>query len=85
MWPTAGGGTGRILALWLHARILVGPLTSFVGRQAEIEAVAGLLERHRLVTLTGPGGAGKTRRPAQVAGDQSDRCSDGVWWLTSPR
>ena len=46
---------------------LVVPLTSFVGRRTEIEAAAGLLERHRLVTLTGPGGAGKTRLAAQVA------------------
>ena len=60
---------------------LVAPLTSFVGRQAEIEAAAGLLERHRLVTLTGPGGAGKTRLAAQVAAGQSDRHPEGVWWV----
>ena len=52
---------------------LVAPLTSFVGRHAEIEAATGLLERHRLVTLTGPGGAGKTRLAAQVAAGQADR------------
>jgi predicted ATPase/DNA-binding CsgD family transcriptional regulator len=60
---------------------LVAPLTSFVGRQPEIEAAAGLLERHRLVTLTGPGGAGKTRLAAQVAAGQSDRHPEGVWWV----
>ncbi|MFC4039868.1 LuxR C-terminal-related transcriptional regulator [Dactylosporangium siamense] len=60
---------------------LVAPLTSFVGRHTEIEAAAGLLERHRLVTLTGPGGAGKTRLAAQVAADRSDRYPDGVWWV----
>jgi len=59
----------------------VSPLTSFVGRRAEIAAAAGLLERHRLVTLTGPGGAGKTRLAAQVATSQSDRQADGVWWV----
>ncbi len=57
------------------------PLTSFVGRHAELGAVAGLLDRHRLVTLTGPGGAGKTRLAAQAATGRSDRHPDGVWWV----
>ncbi|WP_433297485.1 helix-turn-helix transcriptional regulator [Actinoplanes sp. CA-030573] len=60
---------------------LVAPLTSFVGRHTEIEAATGLLERHRLVTLTGPGGAGKTRLAAQVAAGRADRHPDGVWWV----
>jgi predicted ATPase len=60
---------------------LVAPLTSFVGRHTEIEAAAGLLEGHRLVTLTGPGGAGKTRLAAQVAAGRSDRYPEGVWWV----
>jgi predicted ATPase/DNA-binding CsgD family transcriptional regulator len=60
---------------------LVAPLTSFVGRHTEIEAVAGLLEHHRLVTLTGPGGAGKTRLAVQVAAGRSDRHPEGVWWV----
>ena len=60
---------------------LVAPLTSFVGRHTELEAAARLLERHRLVTLTGPGGAGKTRLAAQVAAGQADRYPDGVWWV----
>ena len=60
---------------------LVAPLTSFVGRHADIEAAAGLLERHRLVTLTGPGGAGKTRLAARVAAGQADGYPEGVWWV----
>jgi hypothetical protein len=54
------GSTGE-QAVAAPARVLnnlVAPLTSFVGRHTELEAAAGLLERHRLVTLTGPGGAG---------------------------
>jgi predicted ATPase len=41
-------------------------LTSFIGRSTEIETAALLLARHRLVTLTGPGGAGKTRLAGEV-------------------
>jgi predicted ATPase/DNA-binding CsgD family transcriptional regulator len=60
---------------------LVVQLTSFIGRSTEIETAAGLLARHRLVTLTGPGGAGKTRLAGEVAADQADRHPDGVWWV----
>lgn len=56
-------------------------LTSFVGRGAEIDMTTGLLARHRLVTLTGPGGAGKTRLAARVAAGQGHRCPDGLWWV----
>ena len=56
-------------------------LTSFIGRSTEIETAAGLLARHRLVTLTGPGGAGKTRLAGEVAADQADRHPGGVWWV----
>ncbi|HET6529015.1 MAG TPA: LuxR C-terminal-related transcriptional regulator [Actinoplanes sp.] len=56
------------------------PLTSFVGRRAEIELAEALLARHRLVMVTGPGGAGKTRLAAHLADVQRDRYPDGVWW-----
>jgi predicted ATPase len=56
-------------------------LTSFVGRRAEIEMADALLARHRLVTVTGPGGAGKTRLAARVADGQGERCPDGIWWV----
>jgi predicted ATPase len=54
-------------------------LTSFVGRAAEVAEVAGLLDRYRLVTVTGPGGAGKTRLAAEVARQVAGRFADGVW------
>ncbi|WP_182897638.1 BTAD domain-containing putative transcriptional regulator [Microbispora sp. H10830] len=48
------------------------PLTSFVGRDEEVAEVAGLLRVARLVTLLGPGGVGKTRLSAEVAGVAAD-------------
>jgi predicted ATPase/class 3 adenylate cyclase/DNA-binding CsgD family transcriptional regulator len=54
-------------------------LTSFVGRAGPVRQVAGLLEQGRLVTVTGPGGAGKTRLAAEVARRVAGRFADGVW------
>ncbi|MGH2352814.1 MAG: ATP-binding protein, partial [Chloroflexota bacterium] len=54
-------------------------LTSFVGRERELPAVRDLLAEHRLVTLTGPGGTGKTRLALQVAADVLPAYPDGVW------
>jgi predicted ATPase/DNA-binding CsgD family transcriptional regulator len=54
-------------------------LTSFIGRDGPLREVAALLEQHRLVTVTGPGGAGKTRLASQVAERVADRFADGAW------
>ena len=54
-------------------------LTSFVGRAGPVREVAGLLEEHRLVTVTGPGGVGKTRLAGQVARAVAGRFADGAW------
>jgi predicted ATPase/DNA-binding SARP family transcriptional activator len=54
-------------------------LTSFVGRDAELAQVAGLLGAHRLITLTGPGGAGKTRLAVEAARAELPAVPDGVW------
>ncbi|MGW0591192.1 BTAD domain-containing putative transcriptional regulator [Streptosporangium sp. NPDC002607] len=54
-------------------------LTSFVGRAAEVRRVGALLEEGRLVTLVGPGGAGKTRLATTVAGRIAERRPGGVW------
>jgi ABC-type lipoprotein export system ATPase subunit len=54
-------------------------LTSFIGREEAVREVAGLLEECRLVTVTGPGGVGKTRLVGQVAGLVAGRFTDGAW------
>ena len=54
-------------------------LTSFVGRESELEEVGGLVASRRLVTLTGVGGGGKTRLATQAAERGSESWRDGVW------
>jgi predicted ATPase/DNA-binding SARP family transcriptional activator len=54
-------------------------LTSFVGRDGDVAAVAGLLAGHRLVTLTGAGGSGKTRLATETARSMLDELPDGAW------
>jgi predicted ATPase/class 3 adenylate cyclase len=54
-------------------------LTSFVGRATEIEALKKLVGEHRLVTVTGSGGCGKTRLTIEVAGELLPAFAHGVW------
>jgi predicted ATPase/class 3 adenylate cyclase len=54
-------------------------LTSFVGREREMAEANRLLSQSRLLTVTGPGGTGKTRLSLQVAADLLDAFEDGVW------
>jgi predicted ATPase/class 3 adenylate cyclase len=54
-------------------------LTSFVGRERELADLEALAERHRLVTLIGTGGTGKTRLMLEAAGRLVDRFADGTW------
>ncbi|HEU4758573.1 MAG TPA: tetratricopeptide repeat protein [Dehalococcoidia bacterium] len=54
-------------------------LTSFIGREGEMMEAKRLLSASRLLTLTGSGGAGKTRLALQVAADLLDEYADGVW------
>ena len=54
-------------------------LTSFIGRAGPVAEVAGLVEERRLVTITGPGGTGKTRLAGEVAKQVAGRFADGAW------
>jgi predicted ATPase len=55
--------------------------TSFIGRESEAGEVQAAVKAHRLVTLTGVGGAGKTRLALEVAGRLVDEFPDGVWFF----
>ena len=75
----------RVLRATPEPRAAVGrtnvpaQFTSFVGRDADLAAVTALLDRHRLVTLVGPGGAWKTRLAAETAVRVLDRFPGGTW------
>ena len=54
-------------------------VSSFVGRERELEQITAVLDGARVVTLTGPGGVGKTRLALQAAGQVAGRFADGAW------
>src|SRR6266498_1162287 len=57
------------------------PITSFIGREKEVEEIIKLLGKNRLVTLTGAGGMGKTRLAIQASNKLVGKFRDGVWWI----
>jgi len=67
----------------LYRTNLPVPSTPFLGRENELAEVSALLSRVDvcLLTLSGPGGTGKTRLALQAAATQADRFADGVWWV----
>jgi predicted ATPase/DNA-binding CsgD family transcriptional regulator len=60
---------------------LPAQLTSFVGRERELAEIGGLLADHRLVTLVGTGGCGKTRLAMKAAFGALERFPKGAWWV----
>ncbi len=70
-------------ALGRYRHNLPAQATALIGRAAEVGAVCSLLRRSdvRLVTLSGPGGAGKTRLALQAAAELLDAFADGVWFV----
>ncbi len=57
------------------------PITSFIGREKEVEEIIKLLSKNRLVTLTGAGGMGKTRLAIECSNKLVGKFRDGVWWI----
>ena len=55
--------------------------TSFIGRESEVAEIEAAVKAHRLVTLTGVGGVGKTRLALEVAARLADEFPDGVWFF----
>lgn len=60
---------------------LPGEVTALVGRESQIERLRGALAESRIVTLTGPGGSGKTRLALGLARDVRDRFPHGTWFV----
>ncbi|MFZ1321063.1 MAG: tetratricopeptide repeat protein [Ignavibacteria bacterium] len=56
-------------------------LSSFIGREEEMRQIKNILKEKRLLTLTGPGGTGKTRMSLQIAADIIDDFGNGVWFI----
>jgi hypothetical protein len=80
--PAAAPGNTAVPALRGHPIGLPALLTSFVARERELAVVAGLLaEGHRLLTLTGLGGAGKTRLAIESARAVAHNFTGGVWFV----
>ena len=78
---TAGQSDFPVLhSLDAYASNLPVQLTSFLGRDGELPAVADALRASRLVTLTGVGGVGKTRLALQVAAEMLPELPDGAWF-----
>src|SRR6266700_1423835 len=72
-----------LLTLDIHPHNLPVQPTPLIGREREVAAVQQLLQREdvRLLTLTGPGGSGKTRLGLQVAAELSDHFTDGIYFV----
>ena len=77
--PSLEGAFPSLRSLEALPNNLPVQLTSFIGREDQLSRVEALLDEHRLVTLTGVGGVGKTRIALQAGADLLDRYRHGVW------
>jgi predicted ATPase/class 3 adenylate cyclase len=70
-----------LTSLDAHPNNLPSQTSTFVGRLAELDALRAALDSHRLVTIAGPGGMGKTRLSLQIAAEVVQNFADGVWFV----
>src|SRR4030095_12067542 len=78
---TSAPSESRLRLVRDPAEMVPDPLSSFVGREAELSEIARLLEGTRLLTLIGAGGSGETRLAIETARRGHARFADGVWWV----
>ena len=81
MHPDLDVDVGPLRSLDAFPNNLPDQLTTFVGRAEELAQLREAIGETRLLTLTGAGGAGKTRLALQLAADLLERFPDGVWWV----
>jgi predicted ATPase/class 3 adenylate cyclase/DNA-binding CsgD family transcriptional regulator len=79
--PDIGAEFPPLRSLDVFPNNLRAQLTAFVGREDEMSELRDLLSQHRLVTLTGVGGCGKTRLALQLAAELADSHPGGTWWV----
>src|SRR5207248_2053449 len=79
IWQLGGGEFAPLKTL--HRTNLPVQPTPLIGREHELAELLVLAESHRLITLVGPGGIGKTRLALQMASELLDRQPDGVWFV----
>lgn len=79
--PVANKPTTATAASQAIAHNFPKPLTSLIGRAHELDQIGRLLANHRLLTLTGAGGSGKTRLAIAIARELADTFEQGAWWI----
>jgi predicted ATPase/class 3 adenylate cyclase len=81
LWQLDDGNHPPLRTLKQARHNLPAMPTEFIGRQNEVDELRALLDRHRLVTISGVGGCGKTRLAIEVAAASADRFPGGVWFV----
>ena len=79
--PSLPANFPPLKTLDIYRHNLSAQVTTFIGREKEIEEIKSLVANQRAVTLTGSGGAGKTRLSLQVGAESLEQFANGVWFV----